>query len=377
MHSDQTRKRSTNRAAILNALHREGPLQRSRLATQCDIRKASVTSIVADLLEEGLVIEVEPGRFRSPVALDTTSRAILSGCVRPSEITVGAVDLSGIIHGLSSCPVPPDADAETILGLLAAAFATAQATASAPVLGLGVAIPGVTDSVHGVGVFSANLPNWRDITVGECLEERFGLPVAVDHDVRCQLRAHCWFDAPVQEDDSILYVLVDDGVACAIAVHGRILPGARFGAGEIGHIRSDSRRRLCACGREDCLEAYCSLPAVQREVAEICPGLPVADAAALAREATRVPAVRNVLDRAAGHLARSLAGLVTALDPTALVLGASDQALAEHLAELLRRHLDHELLGLSASGVQITAAGDAHSAVLRGAAAVIMERSFL
>jgi len=376
MRSDQIRKRAANRAAILTTLHYDGPQQRSSLASACEVRKASVTSIVASLLEEDLVDEVEPGRYRSAVRLRTKSNLALVASISPREIVASCLDLAGETVCIATRPVAADAGPDTILATLAAEFAAMQATVDGAVLGLGVSVPGITDPGTGVGSYAANLPGWRDVPVAAYLSDRFDLPIAVDNDVRCQLRAHIWFASSPQEVDSVLYVLVNDGVACAFAQHGIVSPGAYFAGGEIGHIRAGDRHRPCACGREDCLETYCSVPAILAEVRPLCPAPAPATATDLAAVAAKSPAVGNVLDRAAGYLAHGIAGVIAALDPAVLVIGAADHAFAECLCPLLHTRLDQELMGLAVSGLRLIAAGDAERESRRGIAATVIQNSF-
>src|SRR5688572_27379330 len=62
-----------NRRLILNLLRREGPRSRADIATVIGLSPAAVTFVVADLLEEGIVIEGKtvPGLTgRRPIPVD-------------------------------------------------------------------------------------------------------------------------------------------------------------------------------------------------------------------------------------------------------------------------------------------------------------------
>lgn len=70
---DQTTARAMNRRLILNLLRREGPRSRADIATVIGLSPAAVTFVVADLLEEGIVIEGKtvPGLTgRRPIPVD-------------------------------------------------------------------------------------------------------------------------------------------------------------------------------------------------------------------------------------------------------------------------------------------------------------------
>ena len=75
--NEQTRQRQQNRAAILQCLHLNGPIQRSTLSRTCRIRKTSVSRIVDELQAAGMVALADPSRARSPVTLNPSGPHVL------------------------------------------------------------------------------------------------------------------------------------------------------------------------------------------------------------------------------------------------------------------------------------------------------------
>ncbi len=75
-------------------------------------------------------------------------------------------------------------------------------------------------------------------------------------------------------------------------------------------------------------------------------------------------------------LAQALAGPVTAVDPSVLVLGTSDAALSNLLVPLLQRHLYNELMGLQAGRADIMTVESVAAATLRGIAGLGINRAF-
>jgi len=375
MATDQVAKRLANQYAILRTLHFEGPLQRSLLSERLGIRKSSVTNIVSDLLEAGLIREETPGRIRSAVGLDVEQVHALCASVGPHGVRFGRVHLDGRVEDAGFKPCELSAP-DVVVDVLTHEFSARQKRMGGRTLSLGVALPGVVDSVRGVCVQAVNLHGWRDVPLATILSERLGVAVSVDNDVRCQLWACTWFGRLARDAENVIYLLVHEGVACAIMTHGRLIVGERFSAGEIGHVRVGDEGRLCSCGRTDCLESYCSVPAVLGELAMIRPDLTLAGTGDIAKAAGDVPAIGNVLDRLASRLARALAGLVAAVDPSVLVLGTSDRSFSELLKPLLQRHLYNELIGLQASSADILMVDDVEMATLRGIAGLGINQAF-
>ena len=56
-----------------------------------------------------------------------------------------------------------------------------------------------------------------------------------------------------------------------LAVHGKMLVGTNFSAGEFGHVKAGDQRRPCQCGAVDCLETYCGMSALIADIQKLRP----------------------------------------------------------------------------------------------------------
>jgi len=376
MTSQYISRRIANQAAILRALHFGGAMQRGQLSVRSGVRKSSVTSIVTDLLEAGVVREEAPGSVRSPIALDAERVYAAAASILPRGIDAARVHADGRVVDRRFREVAPDTPPRDVVRILADCIAALDVPAGQRRVGIGIATPGLVDPGTGRSLRAVNLHAWRDIPLADWACERLGRPVVVDNDVRCQLWSSIWFDRLGAEAEDLLYVHISDGVACAILSHGRLLVGDRFAAGEIGHVRMEDEGRLCTCGRSDCVEAYCSVPAILGELAAIRPELALEGAAGLACAAAGEPAIENVLDRMARRLAHALSGVVAAIDPAMIVLGTPDRAFSELLKPRLQHHLAGELMGLQVEATPLAVAGDVETDAVRGIAGLAIERAF-
>jgi predicted NBD/HSP70 family sugar kinase len=364
-----------NRYAVLRSLHFDGAAHRAGLSRRLSIRKTSVTNIVHELLASGIVVEEEPDARRSRVALDTKRFHVLAASVVPGEVRIARVYLDGRVADIEThrlaMPMAPEAVAE-LLGLGLANMRDP----SGATLGFGVAIPGLVEPERGRVIYSVRLGQWRDVPIADMVHKHLGALVRVDNDVRCQLWSCAWFDGLIAKHECMLYVGILDGVACSTIIHGRRVLGGRCAAGEIGHVRAGGEGRVCACGKTDCLEAYASVGAILGELRTIRPDLELDTAGEFAEAASRDRAVTNVLDRAAGRLARAVAGIVAAIDPEVLVVGSADRAFSEILRPLLQRHLRAELMGLNARDTEVLIADPVDQTTIKGVAAVVIDNAF-
>lgn len=134
--------------------------------------------------------------------------------------------------------------------------------ADQPVAGIGLGIPGLLDPDSGQSIFSPNL-YWQDVQVLAPFRERFGLPVAMENDVRVATMGELHFGAG-RGIGSFLFTALGTGVGSGIVIDGRVYRGPYGMAGEFGHIPIRPNGASCNCGARGCLEALVSGPAIRR-----------------------------------------------------------------------------------------------------------------
>jgi len=375
--SEQMRKRALNRSRVLRTLHLHGPMRRTDLSRTCGVRKSSVTSILDELLDIGLVVKEMPKKARSRVALDAARFHVISAWVHVGEIRLARVFLDGRTEEIASFAFDVDAGPPAILNLLTEQVGRMLDGAESDVPGIGVAIPGMVDSAAGIGLYAANLPGWRDVHVREELRSRLEHDVVVESENLCGFWAGLWFGRLLERHQDVVYLLIGDGVGGALFVHERLVRGSHFAAGEFGHVRAGDENRRCGCGRMDCVETYASLPAILHEIHSLCPELShVRDANAIARAAASQPIVANVLDRSMARLAWVLAVVTTTLDPSLIVLGGKSVAFCERIRPLLEKHLRVELGAMPSGAVEVCVSPIGENAPLQGVAGFVVEEMF-
>ena len=347
--------RGHNRSLVLQTLFHGGAMSRADLARETGLTRVTISDLVAGLITDGFVAEQgvressRPGKPAILVDLDRDGHRIVGLDLSGSETFLGAVlTLDGDIVARSEVAVPADADAA-----LAAVIGLARdlvADAHAPVLGVGVGAPGVIDA-RGVILTAPNL-GWNGLDLEGELREALGLPVLVANDANAAVLAEYTFGGA---NEDVLLVRVGRGVGSGLLAGGQPLRGARFAAGEIGHVTvgTDGGPR-CACGKIGCLEAWLAVPALTARIA-----------------ATDEPAA-GVLRDAGERLGIALAPIVGVLDLPEIVLSGPrellDGALAEQAVETLRART----LATHHDGVRVRMTEQGQDIVLRGAAVMVL-----
>lgn len=376
--SEQSRKRAENRHAILRSLQLVGPQQRAALSRTLGIRKTSVTNITAEAIRHGLVAEDDPKSLRTTLSLCTKKACVAVARLGTSEVESARVLFDGTVEGAKAFAFPPGADTGLILDAAERALRHQLKAGGRKVLGVGFADIGVVDPEAGITRFASNLDQWRDVPVRAELEKRLGIGVYVDSDVRSQLWASAWFDRHLRDASTMLYIGLMEGVAGALMLDGRMVWGRSFTAGEFGHVRAGSEGRACGCGKLDCLETYCSLPAITREIRKLRPRFDRTDesGAAIARLSDEDEGIRKLLRGLAIKIAGVVAPILVALDPDALVFGSPASSFAGLMGKLVHAELQRELAGLGAGQTRLILTGADHRSTLRGIGGLVIERCF-
>ncbi|MCU7730663.1 ROK family protein [Actinoplanes sp. KI2] len=257
-------------AEVLRAILDHGPIARSTVARASRVSAASVTGIVASLLNRGLVREVPEaagppgnGRPHVPVDIEPGRVAVIGTHIAVPRTTVSLMDLRGRVLDQRQDPHGRRDPAE-VLAALAARVAAVGRDAGRTILGLGLATGGWVDATTGT-VVDHPLLGWRDVPAGAVLAELTGLPVRVDSNSRAMLRAEMLFgDDAGRARGSAVHLFVGNVVDVAFAAGGSVHQGPRSAAGAVAHLPVEGCAEVCACGRTGCLQAAVSEQTIVR-----------------------------------------------------------------------------------------------------------------
>lgn len=266
--------------------------------------------------------------------LDPVLAMDVGGTTIKAEIS----DSAGRVEAAATVPTPRGErafDAMAALGdrLLAEVSDETRAGLRRGAIGL----PGIVDAARSLAVFSSNI-GWRDVVVGSRLQDRWGFPILIEHDVILAGWAE-WRLGAGRGADDVLVVNLGTGISGALAVGGRLVRGGAGQAGEYGHIpvRHDGRR--CSCGNIGCVETVASGPSIMRAYRERT-GRDIDGAEAVFAALPDDAHARAVIDDAIDALADGLLGVVHAVCPQRIVLGGGLAGAGPVLSEGLRACLE-------------------------------------
>lgn len=342
--------RRANRSVLLTKLYRDGPVSRQELALTTSLSQASVSSLVAELLEEGVVedagfVESDGGRPRVLLRVAPSYRYVVGVDVGETRIQVELFDLS--MTALAKADLPLDSPMPTpdfVVGQVLDGVKTVLGESGVSperVLGVGVAVSGVVENTSDAIVHAQTL-GWDAVPLGALLRKGTDLPVLVDNGAKTLGQAEMWFGAGRGFRHAVV-ALVGSGVGAAVVADGTSYRGAHSSAGEWGHTTVAYGGRSCRCGAQGCLEAYVGAEAVLDRYRLANRGRPSPGAdeessfAALLDAAPTSRTAAKVIEETVGYLGAGFATLINLFNPKRVVLGGwAGLALGERCLPELR-----------------------------------------
>src|ERR1700675_2147536 len=124
---------------------------------------------------------------------------------------------------------------------------------SAPLLGIGIGVPGIIDMQTGLVRESPNLPDWVDYPARAAIEQCLKTVVILENDANVAALGEKWLGAAKDYDDMAMLTL-GTGVGGGLVLGGTIWRGANGMAGGVGDSRVEPEGDICVWGNRGGLE---------------------------------------------------------------------------------------------------------------------------
>ena len=324
--------REHNLGLVLRKVADHGPRSRSTLALETGLNKSTLSSLVADLIDAGLLrdspVEERPGTVGRPpqsVELDPDGPFVLGLEINVDYLAVWATDLAGAVKHRSfvahdNRSVSPE---EVIAGLARLAEQALDFAGGRHPMVATVAVPGLVDPEGDLAV-APNL-GWVDVPVASLLNEALEDP---PYSVRVENEANLGAVAELVEGagrglSDFVYVSGEIGIGAGVVLRGELFRGASGFAGEFGHLTIDPFGPPCGCGGRGCLERLAGQDALLRlagwDARMRCEGTRPEWPGAMLAESAREGHARTLeaLSQVGHTLGIAIASLANLLDPEA------------------------------------------------------------
>lgn len=257
--------RDMNYHKILETIIEKGLISRADLSKQLGLTKATISSQVQALMDDGLVEEtgsLETSKGRRPIMLKFRGAHahVLSLDIGLTHINLLLSDLLG--QHCYSRQILWDKDNGELLPLLSTTIDDilhSPKESSQNIIGICLGIHGV---VHENNILFTPYYNLEHTPLKEELEQRFQLPVFIENEANLSALGEKTFCFGAS---NLVNISVHSGIGLGIIMNGNLYSGANGFAGEFGHTIVEPNGRSCPCGNQGCIEQYASEAAILRK----------------------------------------------------------------------------------------------------------------
>jgi predicted NBD/HSP70 family sugar kinase len=245
-------------------------------------------------------------------------------------------------------------------------------------MSVAVGSPGIIDRETGAVVQAPGLPGWTSVNLARELRRSFRCPIQIENDINLAVLGECWHGV-ARDAQTVVFVGWGERVGAGICIGGRLHPGARNAAGEIGYLgvldpggpgaevdeegrgpfeRGVGASAIVAMARDAARLRRRPTPALAGAAAP-------ADAdAVFAAARDGDPAAQEAVDTVVARMARGLVPLLLILDPDMLVIGGGLSQAGSPMLTALEGHLRR--MTLVPTKLELSALGEdavAHGAI--------------
>lgn len=248
-----------NRISTLRYILTCDRISQMELSQRSGLSWPTVLQNVKELTEAGLIQEVGSyestgGRKAKAYAPIRNAKLALGLDITRNHVSAVLVDLNGqVVSSIrESRPFFMGDGYGRELGELAERFITDN-NAEDRLLGIGVSLPGIVADEQGI-LTDSHILGLRDVST-----DFFGRylpgPCHFINDANAAGLAEVYGNT---DTGNLVYLSLSNSVGGAILNNGQLYTGVHLRAGEFGHNTLVPGGRRCYCGKDGCLDAYCS-----------------------------------------------------------------------------------------------------------------------
>jgi glucokinase-like ROK family protein len=388
------------RVIQLNLLY-EGSLSRIQLAQKTSLSATTITNLVDELIEKGIVSEcITPrlsskrkvGRPQLGLCLVKDARFSLGVHMRMDVYRIAILNLLGEVVDWKEFSFSTKATPLEVIDDIAKnseKLISKTGIDRQRIIGVGVGASGLVDYKSGVNILATNF-GWKDVPMREWLMDRLGLPIVVDNNVRCMALGEAIFGVG-RGIKSLVFIYGRFGVGAGIVVNGEVFRGSGLGAGEVGHtIILSQNGQLCRCGQHGCLETLVSEPSLIEQgikLAETHPNSLLAEQLNNSKESSRIkrlfnavrlgdPHAKQLVEQSARYLGIALANVVNLVNPEIILLGGLFDEESEIILPIARHTMETTAFGGLGQKAKLHATSFGWKAGMIGAGTLALSKFF-
>ncbi len=377
--------RLSNNNLLLRLLWQHQVISRADLARLTGMSRPSISAIVAEHLELGLISEIGHGESsggRRPVLLRFEDDAhLIAGLdFGASHISLMLSNLRGQEVEWLSVPAQtrefPEQSIQLAMELLKEGIGLARKRGR-KVIGLGIGVPSpIYNSGDSYSMHPAVHPKWAGFGLSNILKEHVSIPVFMENDANLGALAELWWTER-QSRKTLIYLKVASGIGAGVIIEGKIFAGAHGLAGEVGHTFVQ-KRNMQHAPTQDNLNSVTGINSVLNDldlrVGQRHPQ--ILHRGALIKEAyeTGDAQTRDIVEAWIRGLALAIVNAMVSFDPELVIIGGVLPDLGEELLGMLRAEVPRHLVWPELQGISLECSRFGEKQTALGAATLVLEK---
>jgi len=302
------------------------------------------------------------------IGIDFGGTTIKSGLVRGGEIVA-----RGALIDTQQC-AGPDEIIDALCNVVAQ-----LGEQGGNVIALGIGLPGIVDSVHGMVHNLTNVTGWDNIPLRQLLQERTALPTTIENDANSMTYGEWRYGAAMNARHAVCITL-GTGVGGGLILDGRLYRGAQLGAGEIGHLSIDYRGIPGSYANYGALESYVGNSAIAERASQLyrAAGNPRTEEECTPRDLERYartgdPIALGLWEALGTEIGAALASVVWVLNPDTIVIGGGVAKAGDLLFNPIRRIISERTVDVFHENLRVVSAALGNDAGIIGNAALAID----
>jgi N-acetylglucosamine repressor len=379
-----TKEHNTN--LVLKTIFDNERIGRAEISRMTRLTRTTVSDIVNDLIDEGLVKEVGLGQSmggKSPIllSLEPDARYLIGLDLGRKKFSGAIVNLRGEIRYKVDHDIQGLDDNAALASVYAILDQLTQTTYQ-PLVGIGIGTPGLVNTNDGVVVNAVNL-DWKNLQLAKPLRDKYHLPVMVFNDSHAAAMGEFTFSEGQAPESSMIVINLRYGVGAGIIINGNLFHGDSGGAGEIGHVVVQEGGLPCRCGNFGCLETVASTQAVIAR-AQILTNQNMNSVLSKIRDEITLdtieqafnagdPLARQIILQSGHYLGIAISSLIGALNINRIILVGELPRFGEPWLNAIRQAVRQTTLSILAEDAQIEIGRPDPNGIILGASALILQ----
>jgi N-acetylglucosamine repressor len=229
--------RRENRELILRAVYTKLANSRAELAQETGLAKPTVSDLISELIGEGYLIETGLGQSTGEGGKRPRLLRFVPDARHVIGLSLSADRVSGVLANLDGRVLVEHYQdlvgvrGQAFIDILGEVINGLIAQLDAPLLCLGVGVPGLVDIDAGLVRYAPHL-DWQNVPLAETLNARYGVPAYVANSTELAALAQYAF-GETNSANSLATVLVDDSIGVGLILNGAVV----HTGSEIGQLR--------------------------------------------------------------------------------------------------------------------------------------------